>query len=1376
MSDPPLPQRRRILWKLLLLFCVFSLVGFGVVGWYVTTDAFQQKVRSRVVTSIEKITGGRVELGELHITPFRLRIDARNLTIHGSEKSDEVPFFKVDRLQAELKIISIFSKTIGLHSVVLEHPVAHVINYADGSTNVPNPGVNLSNHQGPVERLLELSVGHIEVNHGLLVWEDNSVPLDFAARDLAIFLNYSLLRRQYEARVIAGAVDTRIERYPTFIWGTDALVVLARGHADISSLTITSGKSELHIAGRLQDYHHPQLTGEYHGVADLGQLAFLTKQMDLRKGKAQFQGTGSWNLQTFLAQGRVQATDVEWANGKLATRNSRASAAFAITPQRFHVFSIKANMFGGGDLTGDIDVNNWQVSADQKRPGSRNAPSARAAANSLQRGAVRLQVASLPIFPGLDLISSPVLPLNRLGLVGNATGNVDVTWTGALANSEVRLKLNLANPQKIASDEIPVRGEVDLIYRSIKDDLDVTQLHAVTPGSELTAAGDLLANPSLHFTITSHNVREVSPLLEVVFKERPLPFFIHGWATLSGNASGPLSAMSMNGNLAAYDFDSRLPATQKLAARTIHWDAMSTALQLSPTHLVAHNGVAVHNRTRVRFNISASLRRGLIEPGGPIALDFDIRSADVSEVSRLAGLTQPTQATQPTQPTQPMLTGTFNLTGSLSGKRNSLTGNGHVDLQNGTAYGVLLTHLASDLKLTDSELQFSDVHAGVLDAELSGNGALSRAALSVSPSVWKKSEFRMDASGKNFMLSRIPRLHDIRAKPDGVADFTLRASGTAEEPVFETHIHLRDLTLDKERAGNFFIDATTHGRRLDVNAHSEFVKAGLTVAGNVQLEDSFPADLNLAFNNFDTDSLLRIYFPGKSLGQSRVEGSLHLQGPLRVPSALRASAEIKNFSVDLEHVHLENVGPLRFDVADQVLSLTNFRLAGSGTDFTAHGQAHLAGSRELDLKMDGAVNMGLLHSFNPKILARGSLGINLTAQGNASQPVLRGRLDVTNTFISHNDFPSGLSDLNGTLSFDGNRIQIDRLSGTTGGGAIGLTGTATYQSGTLLLDLGATAQDVRLRYPPGVSSTANANLRLTGSTNSALLTGDVVITKLAITPGFDFGAYIESSRQAIALTNTESMQNRLRLDVHVATTPELQMQTSIARLSGNADLRLRGTAERPAVLGRVEVLEGEVTFNGTKYNLDRGDVTFANPAKTQPVIDLQATTRVRDYDITVQLRGDASVANGVKVTWQSEPQLPEADVIALLALGRTQEESAAAAQSGGFGFGGDASNLLINEALNSTVNSRLQRLFGASRVKIDPQGLASETNVIRGPQVTIEQEVANKLTLTYSTNVSVSNQQIIQAEYHLTRNISIVALRDQNGVVSFDFKLRRRKR
>ncbi len=420
--------------------------------------------------------------------------------------------------------------------------------------------------------------------------------------------------------------------------------------------------------------------------------------------------------------------------------------------------------------------------------------------------------------------------------------------------------------------------------------------------------------------------------------------------------------------------------------------------------------------------------------------------------------------------------------------------------------------------------------------------------------------------------------------------------------------------------------------------------------------------------------------------------------------------------------------------------------------------------------------MTLLQSLNPKILARGSLDVNLSAMGTLREPVLQGRLAVKDTYVSHNDFPSGLSDLNGVLLFDRDRIQIEKLSGTTGGGTVALTGSATYQGGVFLLDLGATAQGVRMRYPPGVSSTANADLRLTGTSNSAVLSGDVTVTKLAVTPGFDFAAYIQKSRQTAVITDSDSLAGRLRMDVRVTTTPELQMQTAIARLSGNADLRVRGTAFRPVIMGRAEVLEGEISFNGTKYRLERGDVTFANPAKTQPVIDLQATTRVRDYDIIVRVRGDATAPNGLKITWQSEPQLPEADVIALLALGRTQEESANAQTSGSFGFGGEASNLLINQALNSTVNSRLQRLFGASRIKIDPQGLASETAVVRGPQLTVEQQVVSNLTVTYSTNVSVSNQQVIQAEYNLTRNVSIVALRDQNGVVSFDLRVRKRKK
>jgi translocation and assembly module TamB len=728
---------------------------------------------------------------------------------------------------------------------------------------------------------------------------------------------------------------------------------------------------------------------------------------------------------------------------------------------------------------------------------------------------------------------------------------------------------------------------------------------------------------------------------------------------------------------------------------------------------------------------------------------LDILNADVAEIAQLAGSSRP-------------VSGTLDLSATLAGTRGDPHGEGHLEIRDAVAYGTPFPAVQSDLRLSNHELQLNNLAGTLFDAPLSGSATISTIA----------NDFRLNLTGQNLDLAHFPKLHSGRIAVDGRADFTARASGTPEQPLIEAHVHLRDLAFDRERVGDFFLDAATRGHQLDLRAHSEFEQAELKIQGNVGLERDFPADLNLDFSHLDVDALLNVYLQGKITGHSPLAGTVHVRGPLRSPRDLKVSAQIQTLNVELAHVQLQNVDPIRFEVADRVLRLESFHLTGAGTDVTAQ----LAASREVDFHLEGAVNMGLLHTVNPKLSARGALALKLDANGTMAQPVLQGRLEIKDTFVSHDDFPSGLSDLKGVLLFDRNRIQIESLTGTTGGGSVILSGSGSYQNGAFLMDFGATANDVRLRYPPGVSSTANADLRLTGSSTSAFLSGNVTVTKLSVTPGFDFASYLEKSKQSVVVAQRDSVATRLKLDVHVTTTPELQMQTALAKLSGNADLRVRGTADRSVIMGRAEIVEGDITFNGTKYHVDRGDVTFSNPARTEAIVDLQASTRVRDYDITVTLSGDVNKSNGLKATWRSEPPLPEADVIALLALGRTQAESAAQQSGGSLGFGGEASNLLINQALNSTVNSRLQRLFGASRIKIDPQGLASTTNIIRGPQVTIEQQVASNLTVTYSTNVSVASQQIIQVEFNVSRNVSVVALRDQNGVVSFDIKIRQRKR
>ncbi|HEY1271836.1 MAG TPA: hypothetical protein VGF08_07615, partial [Terriglobales bacterium] len=64
--------------------------------WYVKTDSFRASVNRRLISSLERITGGRVELGKFTVVPFRFRVEVHDLTIHGTEPPGQAPWVHVD--------------------------------------------------------------------------------------------------------------------------------------------------------------------------------------------------------------------------------------------------------------------------------------------------------------------------------------------------------------------------------------------------------------------------------------------------------------------------------------------------------------------------------------------------------------------------------------------------------------------------------------------------------------------------------------------------------------------------------------------------------------------------------------------------------------------------------------------------------------------------------------------------------------------------------------------------------------------------------------------------------------------------------------------------------------------------------------------------------------------------------------------------------------------------------------------------------------------------------------------------------------------------------------------------------------------------------
>jgi translocation and assembly module TamB len=131
--------------------------------------------------------------------------------------------------------------------------------------------------------------------------------------------------------------------------------------------------------------------------------------------------------------------------------------------------------------------------------------------------------------------------------------------------------------------------------------------------------------------------------------------------------------------------------------------------------------------------------------------------------------------------------------------------------------------------------------------------------------------------------------------------------------------------------------------------------------------------------------------------------------------------------------------------------------------------------------------------------------------------------------------------------------------------------------------------------------------------------------------------------------------------------------------------------------------------------------------------------------------------------------------VALLATGRapSSDPSLAARESGtAQNWQSMGASALVGQAIANPVAGRLQRFFGVSKIKIDPQLAGVDSN----PQarLTIEQQVTPDIIFTYITNITRSNPQVIRVEWSLNKRWSAVALREENGLFGVDFFYKRR--
>ena len=1327
---------------------------------------------------------------------------------------------------------------VGLNYLRVEQPHFHLIIDKNGNTNQPVPKHPTNSTEPVQDTLLDLQAGKVELANGLAVINDRSIPFDISANDLNVEVHYIASADHYGATVDLADLRTKLDNQPEVQSKLHLTAEFGRDIAELKSLDFRTGASmRLTANALLQHFAKPEWQANATGSIELKQLGYLTGVEGFTAGSAELDVHGRncivtpqeaqkhphfWQSHNkrplppaaamlppdpdckagYLLVGSVKARHVSYRIPNVNARDVDAAAQLHVTPTELLFTALTSTLPGGGKIAGELKIENWlgevpagasvasatTVAADKtvntaakgigarapvKSVPSMRVPTPAAAPTAHAHAYLTVKVSDISLRTIME-ITAPE-HYGDLGFDTSINGPVKVEWGGAVSNISDSVQVDASLdfmptglPNRGYPSNIPLRGKVLGHYDGRTETVNIAQLNLNTPQSALTAHGVLgvdVGDPltALQVNLQAHDLGEFDQLLQTLGLQAngkkgtaAIPVVLHGSMDFTGSAKGAVRNLDVKGHLVSDNVEFKLGTTD------VQLDSVLGDAEYSPDSGVAiasstiKRGTAVLNVTGTFEPRKEALRHGAIDyiwdEGLQIDASVKLANAQVPDLLQMVGQQQKVP-----------VTGLINLSGHATGTIQNLNANASVTLANGVAYGENYQTISVDANVAGKQINATHLLVAAHGMSVTGNGSYNL----------DTKQINAQLQGSDLVLSKFDIVQKANTNADGVLTFNASANGTLQEPNLHAKLSLAKVTFEGKPIGEINATANSTGSNLSYEMHSTLVGAQAVVIGQTSLVGDYQTQAKLTFTGFDVAKPMDLFGTNTVKATSNINGTVSVTGPASKPLQLVGTAEFADFDVKAQNIELKTAEPLRASLHNGIITIDQLHITGQDTDLHAGGTVGIFGDTSADggklgLTANGNISMTLAHTFDPDLITSGKVTFKVAADGRIKKPTLTGNVEFQNVNVAVDGIPNGLSNLNGTMVFNENRLTVQDVTATTGGGQLKLGGSISYQKG-IFADLTATGDNVRVRLY-GLSATANANFELQGGPQSVLLSGKILVTRFGIGPDVDFAAFAGTGGVS-APPDPSSPTNKISMDIHVTSSPQLDFQNSYAKLAGNVDLNIRGTVAAPSILGKIQITDGSATFAGVKYELERGTVYFSNPVRIDPIVDLDATARVENYDITIGLNGTAT---NLKPTYRSEPPLTEADIFNLLALGRTQEEAQLYQEQQVQAGTDPTTSALLGGALNATVSSRVGKLFGAGSVKIDPAFVGTLGN--SSARITIQEPIGKQVMLTFATNVNQTAEQLIQVQYQINQDTALVATRDESGVFSIVYKIRKRYR
>jgi hypothetical protein len=495
-------------------------------------------------------------------------------------------------------------------------------------------------------------------------------------------------------------------------------------------------------------------------------------------------------------------------------------------------------------------------------------------------------------------------------------------------------------------------------------------------------------------------------------------------------------------------------------------------------------------------------------------------------------------------------------------------------------------------------------------------------------------------------------------------------------------------------------------------------------------------------------------------------GDFHIEDPL--DEWMTGRATLETLRVAAPDFVAESGGPTTVRLEDARVHIEDLRLLHADSQLALAGSIGLD-DQLLDISLLGQTSLLAAAPFVPWLAADGEFGLEAAVVGPWTEPEVLGTGTIRDGSFRVEGFPHALSDVEGAVDFDQRTLRIAEVIGRMGGGDAIVSGSISVEDTEFAAtDLRVQLSDASLRYPSDLSATVDADLRLLGDQSGRLLTGEVRLDQAVWSREYELFASILADVNSVARpaeTEPSGFLDELRMDIRVETDSPFAVRNSIFQLDAAANFGLRGTAGSPAVLGRADLVGGEVYFGAHRFQIVEGRADFIDPEGIEPVFDIEAETSVRSYRVRLAASG---TAEQIDANLSSEPPLREADILRLLS-GAPEQDLLTAASDDELAAASAAS--LLSQQLSNMIGRRAGRVFGIDRVSIDPFMIGRFSNPTA--RVTLGKQVTQDLNVRYSSSLSDAEESIIVVEYTPSGPVSWIFSRDQDGSLGVDVRFHR---